>query len=68
MAAYRRVYDSHHPQADCQEPRSAPELYDRQSTMGYLFLFLKRMKTQQELSVHDSRFNLQQRGRFETRR
>jgi len=24
MAAYRRVYDSHHLQADCQEPGSAP--------------------------------------------
>ena len=25
MAAYRRVYDSHHLQADCQEPAAAPE-------------------------------------------
>ena len=25
MAAYRRVYDSRHPQADCQELGSAPE-------------------------------------------
>jgi len=25
MAAYRQVYDSHHLQADCQEPGSAPE-------------------------------------------
>ena len=25
MAAYRRVYDSHHLQADCQEPGSTPE-------------------------------------------
>jgi len=25
MAAYRRIYDSHHMQADCQEPGSAPE-------------------------------------------
>jgi len=24
MAAYRRVYDSRHLQADCQEPGSAP--------------------------------------------
>jgi len=24
MAAYRQVYDSHHLQADCQEPESAP--------------------------------------------
>ena len=29
MAAYRRVYGSRHLQADCQEPRSAPELYAR---------------------------------------
>jgi len=36
MAAYRRVYDSQ--QADCQEPRSAPEPYARQSSMGYPFL------------------------------
>ena len=28
-AAYRRVYDSRHPQTDCQEPGSAPEPYDR---------------------------------------
>jgi len=29
MAAYRRVYDSHHLQADCHEPGSAPEPYVR---------------------------------------
>jgi len=40
MAAYRRVYDSRHLQADCQEPGSAPEPYNRQSSMGYLYLFL----------------------------
>ena len=34
MAAYRRVYDSRHLQADCQEPGSAP----KQSSMGYLYL------------------------------
>jgi len=38
MAAYRRVYDSRHLQADCQEPGSAPEPYARQSSMGYLYL------------------------------
>ena len=27
MAAYRRVYDFRHLQADCQEPGSAPEPY-----------------------------------------
>ena len=39
MAAYRRVYDSRHLQADCQEPGSAPEPYARQSSMGYLSFF-----------------------------
>jgi len=39
MAAYRRVYDSRHLQADCQEPESAPESYTQQSSMGYLYLF-----------------------------
>ena len=29
MATYRRVYDSRHLQADCQEPGSAPEPYTR---------------------------------------
>ena len=40
MAAYRRVYDSRHLQADCQEPGSAPELYALQSSMDYLYFFL----------------------------
>ena len=40
MAAYHRVYDSHHLQADCQEPGSAPEPYARQFNMGYLYLLL----------------------------
>ena len=39
MAAYCRVYDLRHLQADCQEPGSAPEPYARQSSMGYLYLF-----------------------------
>ena len=39
MAAYRRVYDSRHLQADCQEPGSAPEPYARQSSMRYLYFF-----------------------------
>ena len=38
MAANRRVYDSRHLQADCQEPGLAPELYALQSSMGYLYL------------------------------
>jgi len=40
MAAYRRVYDSRHLQADCKEPRSALEPYAWQSNMGYLYLLL----------------------------
>ena len=43
MAAYRRVYDSRHLQADFKEPGSAPEPYDRQSSMGYLYLYLFRL-------------------------
>jgi len=38
MAAYRRVYDSGHLQADFQQPCSAPEPYVRQSSMGYIYL------------------------------
>jgi len=43
MAAYRRVYDSRHLQADCQEPGLAPETYARQSSMGNL-TFLQCLK------------------------
>ena len=39
MAVYRRVYDSRHLQADCQEPGSAPEPYARHSSMGSFYLF-----------------------------
>ena len=38
MAAYRRVYDSRHLQAGCQELGSAPEPYAQQSSMGHLYL------------------------------
>jgi len=38
MAAYRQF--SRHQQADYQEPGSAPELYVRQSSIGYLYFFL----------------------------
>jgi len=38
MATYRLVYDSHHLQADCQGPGSAPEPYARQSSTGCLYL------------------------------
>jgi len=39
MAAYCRVYDSRHLQADCQELGSAAEPCAQQSSMGYLYLF-----------------------------
>jgi len=42
MAAYRRVYDSLHLQADCHEPGSAPEPYAVQSSMGYRYLYRYR--------------------------
>jgi len=35
MAAYRRLYDSRHLQADCQEPGSAPEPYALRSVIEY---------------------------------
>jgi len=38
MAAYRRVYDWRHQQADCQEPGSASEPHVRQSSTGCLFI------------------------------
>ena len=43
MTAYCRVYDSHHLQADCQEPGSAPEPYARYLSMDYLYLLRKRL-------------------------
>ena len=45
MAAYRRVYDSHHVQAVCQVPESAPEPCCRQSSAGYLSLFTEYSTT-----------------------
>ena len=41
MAAYHRVYDSHHLQADCQELGSAPEPYAWQSSADYIFALLQ---------------------------
>jgi len=41
VAAHRQVYDSRHLQADYQEPGPAPEPYARQSSMGYLYLFVR---------------------------
>jgi len=53
MAAYRRVYDSRHLQADCQEPGSAPEPYARQSSMGYLFSYLIIIFDAKEMHLGD---------------
>jgi len=55
MAAYRRVYDSRHLQADCQELGSTPEPSAWQSSTGYLYFFYLtcgRLKT--ALSSHDT--------------
>ena len=43
MAAYRRVYDSSHLQADCQEPGSAPEPYARQPVWATFTFFYRRI-------------------------
>jgi len=51
MAAYRRVYDLCHLQADCQEPGSAPEPYARQSSVGYLYLLFS-LKSQNNV-IHE---------------
>jgi len=55
MAAYRRVYDSHHLQADCQEPGSAPEPCARQSSMGYLYLTFTRSSADRAASDYPVR-------------
>jgi len=50
MAAYRRVYDSRHLEADCQEPGSAPEPYARVIEYGlplpFFAYFTKEMETE----------------------
>jgi len=40
MTAYRRVYDSHHLQADRREPGSAPEPYTLGNRVWATFTFL----------------------------
>ena len=52
MAAYRRVYDSRHLQADCQEPaKFRNPIYARQSSMGYLYLFYSYLPAVDILNV-----------------
>ena len=40
MAAYRRVYDSHHLQADCQGPESAAGPYTLGNRVWATFTFI----------------------------
>ena len=40
MVAYGRVYDSHHLQAECKEPGSAPESYVRVTVTYFCSLFV----------------------------
>ena len=59
MAAYSRVYDSRHLQADCREPGSAPEPYARQSSMGYLYLFTQKANIYPFwVDIYDGRIDL----------
>ena len=53
MAAYRRVYDSHHLQDDCQEPGSArnPTLGNRVWATFYLFTPKARLRHCVELAT-----------------
>jgi len=37
MAAYHRVYDSHHLQADCEELEPAPEPYEHGLPLPFTF-------------------------------
>jgi len=54
MAAYRRVYDSRHLQADCQEPGSAPEPYARQSSIRYRYLFTSAKSPQAKKRLNEA--------------
>ena len=73
MTIYRRVYDSRHLQADCQEPGSVPEPYARQSSMGYLYLNLiydKCRLTEKEFPpIHPTKqgFRMYSPGMWETK-
>jgi len=55
MAAYRRIYDSRHLPADCQEPGSAPEPNDRQPSMGYLHLYDPQTATVSQSAAQNRR-------------
>jgi len=56
MADYRWVDDSHHLQADCQEPGAATEPHALLSSMGYLYLFYwAAQKTEKRSNGHSYR-------------
>jgi len=63
MAAYGRVYDSRHLQAGCKEPGSPPEPYARQSSIGYLYLFLYIMEID---DIFETRISTHARKRQES--
>ena len=54
MTAYRRVYDSRHLQADCQEPGSAPEptLGNRVWALPFTFLLRRAFLHDQSVLKH----------------
>ena len=57
MAAYRRVYDSRHLQADCQEPGPAPEPYTHSNAIAACKKFTahdsdQRLQTFAMLSIY----------------
>ena len=49
MAAIRRVYDSRHLQADCEEPGSAPE--DLRSVIEYGLSLLHKVELWPEILI-----------------
>jgi len=51
MVAYRRVCDSRHLQADCQEPRSAPEAIRSVIEYGLHFAVLYSNQEQEVLNI-----------------
>ena len=51
MAAYRRVYDSRHLQADCQEPELVPEPYARYSQVWATFIPFSSISLRDEVGV-----------------
>jgi len=64
MAAYRRVYDVSHLQADCQEPGSAPEpSVIEYGAAGYLYLFIYGIYLSNVFTGNNTRLNATCTGR-----